>query len=133
MRSRKRITELTMQLDTSQTTFSSLKAKYEETRKKVGTLTTDLTGIRERVFHPCRILVSGHYQKITLVEGEEIQGESLTLGETKKIHTITVPKDRLLRLNIIGDSNVLWIPKSNLVRTFIDNKGLFNEISEAPR
>ena len=133
VRSRKRITELSMQLDTAQTTLSSLKEKYEETRKKVGTLTSDLTGIRERVFHPFRILVSGHYQKITLVEGEEIQGESLTLGETKKIHTIPVPKDRLLRLNIIGDSNVLWIPKSILVRTFVDNKGMFNEISEAPK
>lgn len=131
---RAEVANLTKRVKETESELSELRKKYEASAGRVKTLTEELDSVRRTYAGVFTVLVSGTWQKITVIEGDGVRGESTTLGGHREEKLFPVPKDRPIRLNFTGDSrsNVVTAPRSVLVRLTVEDTGLYNKVVERP-
>lgn len=129
---RAQIADLTKRERETESALSEWQKKYEASAGRVKSLSEELDSIRRTSAGVFTVLVSGTYQRITVIEGEGIRGESTTLGGQSMEKTIAVPKDRPILLRFTKDShtNVVGVPRTMSARLAVEDNGRFNSLVE---
>jgi len=127
---RAQIADLTKQARETESALSEWQKKYEASAAREKNLSAELDTVRRTYAGIFTVLVSGAFQKITVVEGEGVRGESTTLGGHGEEQKIAVPTDRSIRLRFTGNNNVVSVPRSVSVRLAVEDNGSFNKLVE---
>jgi DNA repair exonuclease SbcCD ATPase subunit len=129
---RAQVADLIKRARETESELSEWRKKYEASAGRVKNLTEELDSVRRTYAGVFTVLVSGTFQKITVIEGDSVRGESTTLGGQGEEKVFPVPKDRPIRLSFTGNNNVVTVPRSVLVRLTVEDNGFFNKVVERP-
>ena len=60
------------------------------------------------------IVISGDHQKITVTEGDEVQGDSVMLNSSYSEKTLMIPRSRPVHFQISGSCNLVYVKQNRI-------------------